>query len=284
MWIEPAGFYLKQNSMDSMQGFSSTAEGVLFGVDAMAYNDVLLGIGAGYMHSYTKWDESQGVASISEGLFGFYTNYYFDSFFVEGSLLTSMGSYDTQRRIFIQSQNPNSNYISAVAKGDHWSYSLDTHFGVGGTFYVMRSEHQIQMQPFALFDYTLFFQRGFEETGAGALDLTVERRFSQMLRSEVGLSFSSSFSIVDGGCLTPKIWLSAVSELFIPSKDFKSGLRNQSFDFYTPSFYSPIYLASPGIELHFMFKGGKSFDIRYFAELNESITTQKLDARIDWNY
>ena len=126
------------------------------------------------------------------------------------------------------------------------------------------------------------YQKGFTESGAQSLDLSVKGKHSDLLRSEVGLSFTSSFHMGKRGCFAPTIWLSGINECYLFKDHYRATFIDQTPSFAVRGFSHPIYLISPGLDLSFMFGCGLNLAARYSAELNGEITAQKLDARLEW--
>ena len=105
-----------------------------------------------------------------------------------------------------------------------------------------------------------------------------------MLRSELGLSVTRSFLMGKSGCFAPKVWLSGINECEMVKCEYKSSFADQTIPFEVRTFNKPIYLVSPGAELSFSRGNGLSFSLRYAAELNRDIATQKLDGRVEWSF
>ncbi len=126
-------------------------------------------------------------------------------------------------------------------------------------------------------------QKGFREHGAEFLNLNVESRHTNMLRSEAGLSLTTSFCACDG-CFAPSVWLSAVNETYLGTKHYEAAFINQPGEFAVRTWNKAITLWSPGAEISFMGDEGLDIALRYSAELNGQTTTQKGAVRFEWRF
>ena len=138
------------------------------------------------------------------------------------------------------------------------------------------------MKPFATLDYTALYQKGFTESGADSLNLTVQGRHAHTLRSQVGLSAMRSFKMGHEGCFAPKVWISGINEATLIKHHYIANFEGEMPTYQVRTFNKPIYLVSPGCDLSFTWGYGLGFSLRYSAEVNHSIIAHKFDSRLEW--
>ncbi len=275
LWTEPFGYYMEQDRIGEQVGFNAYMAGVLAGLDYCFENGLLLGIGGGYAFEKIDWKQHRGNADINSGYVGIYSDLIEEGYYLEAAVVGGVNSYNASRKI-------NFADIHRTAKHDKGGYDLTAHLGGGADFNLGCS--QVHLEPFLNLDYLFLNQKGFKEHGAQDLDLRVRARNINMLRSELGLSFTRSFGLGCGGCWAPTLWISGVNETYLQTKHYKASLDDNREQFKVRTFNKAITLVSPGAELSFLFDNGVGFGLRYSAEINEDITTQKADARLEFNF
>ncbi len=277
VWLEPFGYYMEQDRIGEQVGFYTDVEGVLMGADYTFCNGIVAGVGGGYNHNHIKWKHHRGHGDVNGGYFGVYSDWIKESFFVDLALVGGINSYNASRNIQFGT-------IDRVAKHSKVGYDFTVHLGGGTDFIVGCNCPKYSIEPFVNLDYLFLQQRGFREHGADSLDLVVKTRNSNMLRSQLGLGFSRSFSIGDCGCFAPIVWVSCVNEAYLQTKHYDAALAGEGGHFAVRTFNKPITLFVPGIDLAFLFDGGLSLVLRYSAEVNHYIATQKGDLRLAYNF
>jgi hypothetical protein len=110
----------------------------------------------------------------------------------------------------------------------------------------------------------------------------VDPRHSNRLRSEVGLSLTSSWKMGQAGCFAPKVWLSGINECYLVKQHSDARFTGQQPSFGVRTWNKPLYRLSPGMELSLLFSKGFNVSLRYSAELGEAAALQKLAGRLEW--
>jgi fibronectin-binding autotransporter adhesin len=271
VWVAPFGYFYDQEKIGEQLGFRADAVGLIAGLNFCAREGYLLGLGAAYSSSEVHWHESRGHGSMDKVSLGMYTNYAAHGWSIDGALVGGLDVFNATRNIAFST-------INRAAKHERGGYDLTAHIGVSGDVKLGR----FYLSPFGKADYFNLYQKGFTESGADALNLTVEGRHAQMLRSELGLKFTSSWKMGRAGCFAPTVHLSGINECSLVKRHYKANFMNETPRYLVRTFSNPIYLISPGLDLNFNWGYGLNFSLGYSAELNSQITTQKLTGRLGW--
>ena len=272
-WVHPFGYYYEQNRIGEQVGFRSNTEGVVGGLNVCFPNGVIVGGGGGYSYGSIDWKEHRGNGRVNSGYLGVSADYTSEPMYLEASVVAGANSYHAQRNIHFTT-------IDRHARHHHRGYDFTAHIGGGGDIRL----GAFYLKPYSNVDYLYLYQKQFAERGADDLNLKVHGRHANMLRSEIGLSFTRSFRYGKHGCWMPTIFLSGINECYLRKRHYRSRFQNQSLEFAVRTFNKPIYLISPGIDFTFTSGKGSAVSLRYSAELNGQIATQKGDLRFEWFY
>ncbi len=271
VWVAPFGYFYDQEKIGEQLGFRADAVGLVAGLNFCAREGYLLGLGAAYSSSELHWQESRGQGSMDKVSLCMYTNYAAHGWSIDGALVGGLDVFNATRNIAFST-------INRAAKHERGGYDLTAHIGVSGDVKLGR----FYLSPFGRADYFNLYQKGFTESGADSLNLTVEGRHTQMLRSELGLKFTSSWKMGHGGCFAPTVHCSGINECSLVKRHYKANFIGETPRYLVRTFSNPIYLISPGLDLNFTWGYGLELSLGYSAELNSQITTQKLTGRLGW--
>lgn len=281
IWADPFAFYLNQNRVYDMKGFTSAMGGGVIGFQGEFAHHILVGVAAGGSGSSIKWKESAGHGVMNSAFICLYGNWRPPCGYIEFSALGGLDFLRAHRNI----QFPG---VDRVASNKHRAKDLALHFGTG----LLHERKGVLFEPFLDIDYSNLNQDAYKEYGAQSLDLHVKAKHEQMIRFQEGICFSHVFD-VGSGCLAPTLSLSYVSEFPILRTHYKSLLVGQeepgSSDgewatFNSRSFGKVSNRFAPSID--FSWKGNScySFSIRYTAEIGKYLNLQKGDARFKYEF
>ena len=271
VWFQPFGYFYDQDRIGEQVGFEANTEGVITGFNYSFNNGISIGAGAGYSNGYIHWKHHRGKGTVNSGYFGIGADYACEPLYLEASLVGGINSYHAKRNIKF-------NTIDRHAKHTRNGYDWTAHIGGGGDIRI----GAFYLKPYSNVDYLYLYQKRFTEHGAGTLNLSVNGRRANMLRSEVGLSITRSFYSGPGRCWMPTIFISGINECYLRKRHYKSRFEGEELSFEVRTFNKPIYLVSPGFDFTFMIDDDASLSLRYSAELNSQIATQKGDVRFEW--
>ncbi|MEE9411941.1 MAG: autotransporter domain-containing protein, partial [Methylococcales bacterium] len=164
-------------------------EEVTLGVDYQFTDQFVSGLAVTYSNANANFQKSINVSggkAAEEGYSGsIYSTYYLDDFYVDGIFTYTKRDYDIERNIVIPSQS-----LRRQAKADTESDQYAASLGLG---------HNLQLQgfdlnPFAQVSYTRLEIDGYNESGAGGLNLNVDNQDVESLESVLGARLAYAWS------------------------------------------------------------------------------------------
>ncbi|MEN9343294.1 MAG: hypothetical protein RLZZ453_81 [Chlamydiota bacterium] len=168
-------------------GYKTDPWGNSLGCDIALGSTSRIGAALSYVEEPITWKENTGHARSQNGFFSFYAGGYFNHYlYMHGSLTLGLNRYHTYRNIAFDSDTSGSHIETAQAKTK--GASGVAHFEIGACL-----TKGIRIRPFGKVDYAYLHRDGFKETGAGALNLKVQKHNADLLRVEAGLELLTSF-------------------------------------------------------------------------------------------
>jgi len=158
------------------EGFRSSTGGVSAGLDYRPDPDGVVGLMVGGAWTDVSGEGLAGDADLGSFSVGLYGGHRFDKLYANLLLAYTHHDVDTTRDILIGG-------VTRTAEGDHDGDEFDGNLEVG----LDLGEGTFQAQPFVGLSYTGLHESGFEETGAGALNLDVDSSTTDSLRSALGV-------------------------------------------------------------------------------------------------
>lgn len=277
LWIEPFGVWQKQNQMSQFRGFQSEGGGALFGYD-YRFDRFGLGIGGGYTYTSFKWKESAGNGHIKQLYAGVYGGSITPFLNVDFSSMIGGNFNHVDRQIFFTGGTPKST-IDEIAKSSYTELQWSSRIG----FVARLSSTSSFIKLVGNTEYYYLHQPHFKEQGAEGLNLKVQSKETQFIRTELGLNMSQMF-IYNEGCFAPYINFFWIGKTPFGSSSYHSSFENQdlSFSVTTTSRWSNQF--APVIGFKTSRNDGLSFLGEGRAELGSKIKNYFGSLRIDYVY
>ena len=213
-------------------GHDTDAQGITLGTDYRVTGNTALGLALGFARNATDFRESETVAGGSLDLqsttLSLYGLWYGARYYADGIVSVGTGAYELERRILIPSAGglvdaggaPNDGADrTAVAETD--GMQVRASIGGGAEF----TQDKLVFAPYARLSLLAVSLDGYDESGAGGLNLRVDDQEIDSLTSAVGYrivgTFSTSFSI-----LSPQLSFEWVHEFADDSRDIVSRYIN----------------------------------------------------------
>ncbi|MCP4690745.1 MAG: autotransporter outer membrane beta-barrel domain-containing protein [Desulfobacterales bacterium] len=161
-------------------GFDFDSAGITAGIDYLFTRNLALGAALGFVATGFDFYDDAGELSMNGWSVSLYGTWWMtDSFYVDGAAFGEWNDYNSKRRIVFTLPNLD---IDRTAKGDYdgAEYSID--IGAG-------CEFEFNAFTFDIFGglmYSKFRSDGFEETGAGGLDMVIDEMDAQFLTFTLG--------------------------------------------------------------------------------------------------
>ena len=197
-WANVYGQWVGQDADDGFVGYDSDTYGVVLGMDYALSETWLAGLSFGYSTNDLNFDTNAGDGDIDSYFGSFYTGWYDDAFYLESILTYGSQQFDNKRNVVVGATR-------YTAHSDHDGNLYSAYLGSGYDF----GDDAWKVGPFVSLEYLYLDEDGFEEEGAGVLNLTVDDRQTDALLSYIGVRTQS---VIDTGvgALIPELsvaWL-----------------------------------------------------------------------------
>lgn len=165
--------------------------------------------------------------------------------------------------------------FNAVAKSLYKGWQAVPHFAIGRDF----DFDWGALEPFAAVDCAILYHEGYDETGAGALNMSVRGAYSYFLRSEAGLN---AYQVLhrDWGYITLRETASYVNRQGFEVGKTKASLVGFPSGFTVTSFTDNQSLFSPAFEIFFKGNSGLFLSGTYHGEFGSGYRTHEALGKI----
>ncbi|MBU3825671.1 MAG: autotransporter domain-containing protein [Candidatus Oceanisphaera merdipullorum] len=173
LWLKPFGSWTEQQDRHGVSGFDANTSGLVLGTDGSVSDITRVGLAFAYAH--TDVNGNAGIAVNNAD--------------IDTYQLLGYGSHslDAQTELNVQiglGQNRNQGqrsieFANSTAKADYDSHAFTLGTGLSRTYYVLGTA--TQFTPSVRADYSWIQDESYTETGAGALNLQVDKRSTDAL-------------------------------------------------------------------------------------------------------
>ncbi|HOW56780.1 MAG TPA: autotransporter domain-containing protein [Smithellaceae bacterium] len=178
-WAQVFGALLHQGQRDSVSGYDAQMGGITAGLDRRLYNRVLAGASFGYAQNWIK-SSSAGTETIADSYQGnLYGSLAINDYYLNTIFSFGYNLYDSSRHISFGG-------IDRQAKS---SYSGNQYSGYleGGRKFNFAG---LDITPLFSLQYLQLQLNGYSESGAGAVNLTVDAQRYNLMQSGVGFKIA----------------------------------------------------------------------------------------------
>ncbi|MBL8543612.1 MAG: autotransporter domain-containing protein [Hyphomonadaceae bacterium] len=199
VWAQEIGYGLERTPPNANgQEFRGTGFGFAVGIDGPLDNGALFGLSASFLASQAE-EPVRPDGEISSW-FG-QANAYLGTAMgpVDLDFVVGAGGGKMSSRRFIEVGS-----FNALSEADWWGY--EGHGAARASVPLSLSEHFI-VTPRAALTYVFLGEQGYEESGAGSLDIEADDATSQRLWGDLGVDFAARWSTRNGGSMSPHIYL-----------------------------------------------------------------------------
>jgi len=259
------GIFAKGNAVSGDQrdtpdqmGYSFTSAGLTVGMDYRLTPNLAAGLLFGYTGSRAEIDDNGSRTTMDGYTFGAYGTWYAGRFYVDGQASYGWADYRNTRRIVFPGLDRTA---SSSPKGSQFTL-------YGGTGYEIPAGRWTVV-PNLSFQYIDLGIDSYTESGAGALDLNVDRQKTQSLQGNFGGRLYYTWE-TPRSVIMPGISLACGYEFMRGSRDITSRLAQGSspFSIETVSPDRNFLLAGAGVSM--FTRGATSFHIGYDVQIGES--------------
>lgn len=262
---EKWGIFAKGNAVSGDQrdtpdqmGYSFTSAGLTVGMDYRFNRNIAAGLLFGYTGSRAEVDDNGSRMTMDGYTFGAYGTWYRGRFYVDGQASYGWADYRNTRRIVFPGLDRTA---SSSPGGSQFTLYGGTGYEIPAGRWTIVPNLSLQYIDLGIDSYT--------ESGAGSLDLNVDRQRSQSLQGNFGGKLYYTWE-TPKSVVMPGITVAWGHEFMRDSRDITSRLVQGSspFSIDTVSPDRNFLLAGAGVSM--FTHGGTSFHIGYDVQVGEN--------------
>ncbi len=277
VYFDPGLIIGGQGSTVDQTGFGFTMAGFTAGADYRLQQDLLLGLNTGYTYTGAGFHGSGGSVQGNTWPLNAYAAYLPKPFYAYGSLGYALNLFNLERDF-------NFGGLSRAASSSSTGNQLN---GYGEMGYDLRL-HPVVLTPAVNLSYSKLWLNGFTETGAGALDLTVNPQNAQSLQTGVGGKITVPLQR-DSVTVTPQAYAFYQHECSDSSRiiDARLSQGGGSFNYLTDDFSGAPHrnFAVVGADVTIASKKNLKVQLDYNAEVGRgNYTAHYVSAGVRWEF
>ncbi|HOT41133.1 MAG TPA: autotransporter domain-containing protein [Syntrophorhabdaceae bacterium] len=197
-------------------GYKFTTTGITIGSDYRFSNNFIAGVMAGFYNSKTDISDAGSKVKLDGYTLGLYKSYYTGGFYSDAFINYSYNRYDNTRRIVFPG-------IDRTATSKPSGHQFAAYGGAGYDF----KKGNLSFGPTLSLQYVYLNLDSYTESGAGALNLDVERQTGNSFQSNIGGRMTYKWQTKNAEYL-PSIWASYGHEFLNNSKTIDVSLSQGS--------------------------------------------------------
>lgn len=272
LWIKTFGAWADQGERNGLGGYDANTQGLAIGSDAAVSEHSRLGLAFAY--AQTNLNSDSHVAPQSADIDTFQLIGY-GSHALDANTELNFQLDGGQSRINSERHMP---FADASAKADYDGYNVHAGIGIG---HRLRLSEQLTFIPSARADYTWIESEAYQEKGAGALNLDVDRNDAEELLLSVdgkldyqlnqatvaSVNLGAGYDVIDEDSAIVSTYTGA------PGAAFK-----------TTGMDLEPWLARAGMGLSHTLPSGTEVSLRYDAEVRSDFTNQGATLKARWAF
>lgn len=272
IWAHPYKQFFDLDFVQDLKPFISQNTGIAVGVDRCINDEYSVGIGGGYTYGDMYWKINGGDGHVNAFYLSVYGDYIKGNFSANASIRGGLDYFDETRKIVFHEND-------FKAKNTHTGLELDGYVGIDYNFITPA----VTARPFADMSIFSLWERGFKETGANALNLTVDSKNFLNLRSEVGIDLYHPFKMMNG-CFTPGFSVSGIAVKTLNGRDYYAKMDGLTDKFFVHTYKKTWFLISPGISASLDFNSRFSLTGKYVGQFGSSYFSNQFDLRLETKF
>lgn len=278
LWIQPFGSWNSQSQKGELRGVDYKSVGFVVGGDC-TFDNWYIGAGGGFTHTHFDWKGHAGDGHMNQFYGGLYGGFFIKYFGVNLATMVGENFYKTSRFIYWTTPNHPGGDVNRTAESKNEGLQWSNHLGLISDF----NPFSIPLQLFGNLDHFYLNNSRFSESGADSLNLSVNTKVSNALRSELGISSSYTFQ-VNNLCWTPYGRISWVNKTSLSSSGFRGAFIGQVGTFSVSATSKGTNQWSPGIGLKCTSRNGLSVLFNTRAELNGKVKNVFGDLNLEYSF
>ncbi|NGX50690.1 MAG: hypothetical protein K1060chlam2_00539 [Chlamydiae bacterium] len=278
VWVQPFGIWNEQDKRGQLRGVNSESAGVVLGYD-QCHRHFYVGGAIGYTYTNFRWKGSAGKGRVDQGYGGIYGSYFREYFTADLSTMVGVNFYDVKRSIFFTAPLHPGAVVNETPESLFTGIQWSSHLGLTGDV----TPWDVPLQIIGNVDHFYLHHPRFQEFGKGELNLNVRAKTSNMLRTELGLNFTSDYKFV-GGCWAPYLRLSWVAKTPLSSSVYRSSFQGQEGTFAVNTTSKGANQIAPAMGIKITTDNGFSLQLNGRAELSGRMKSYFADMRMDYAF
>lgn len=250
-----------QSDHDNATGYKSTGGGTQIGFYGRANDELLAGFLAGYMFDNVALNQNSGAQEINSLRVGPCAKWLHGNFYATGAATYGYHAVEANRKI-------NFGGLNLQADGDYNMHDISPFIESG---YIFRPYKNLEMVPNLSLQYDWLHSQSYNESGAGAANLSVDAFDSNSLVSVLGLRFNGKIEMKSTVFL-PEFNIGWQHEYLGRADNIKASFTSESAGAFTtnPNVFDRNALRL-GVGANFIFgKKHDSLSLHYNTELYNS--------------
>jgi outer membrane autotransporter protein len=179
LWVQSINNFGDQDSDSNAAGYSWQSFGGAIGLDRMINDQCLLGLALAGYNTDVDGAQNTGHADITTVSINAYGGWSNGQTHIDGGI--GVGFSDNQTR-------QTYGLLGLTADGEYDSLSFNSWVNIGHVL-DLKTKCPVKVEPIAGLQYQIIHDQGYTQTGAGALNQTIDRQNTNSLISRVGLNF-----------------------------------------------------------------------------------------------
>ncbi|MDD3581338.1 MAG: autotransporter outer membrane beta-barrel domain-containing protein [Desulfobacca sp.] len=273
LYIYPSIIFGSQQSSANQTGFNFVMGGFTAGADYWLKDNLVVGLATGYSHNDADFKGSGGNVETNTWPLTAYATYLGQSWYAYGSLGYALNLFDLERNI-------NFGGLSRTAKSSPNGHQLNVYTEAG---YDVKARNVI-VTPMASLAYSGLWVEGYQESGAGALNLKVGAQKVDSVQTGVGLKVAApikraKFTVV------PQAYASYQHEFANGSRGLNARLSQAGSTFAFQTDKAQRDFAVVGAKVDLVTQKNFQVGVNYNAEVGRgNYTAHSVYAGLRWNF
>ncbi|MCX5679577.1 MAG: autotransporter-associated beta strand repeat-containing protein [Candidatus Omnitrophica bacterium] len=264
VWAEGFGSYLHQDPRQSSKGYNANIWGTALGFDVPAISDIRVGACFGFAQDYVRGKDNSNRNDINSYQWTIYGEYVKDALYLDLLGSFAYNTYDATRQVAV---GPIQRTASADYSGEQ--YQLYTEAG-----YILNCRKELKLKsdlnitPLVSFQYQHLYLDKYTESGAGALNLSVNRQNYDFAQTGFGVKFDYPLNTKHGR-LVPELRVKWLYDWIGDAQQNASTFTGGGGSFATNGFNPAQSSWDFGAKLTMFTKNNVTVAINYDLELKE---------------
>ena len=268
-WAQGFGSFNDIDDSHNARGADYQTSGLAFGIDA-DWHEFVMGVAGSYAH--TDVDPYSGNSTIDSYQAATYGSWQQDQLYVNASLGFGLHKVDASRTVTMGSS-------VSTAKADYDSFDVNVTIEAGKDFAL---NADTAFTPFVGVSYLHSTRDSFNEKGAGAANLSVDKETDESLLTSIGVRLSHDIHMADKRILTPFASIAYVHEHMDSVSTLNANFKNISgsnFSIDGPELDNNRLQLALGVTGQLT--GSTSLNVGYTGEFADSHQNNALSATLD---